>query len=86
MESLPEPQFKQAFDNTETPEEPKFITPKKQIVQKANWINDITMPFILSWEGKIVDNNGDHVLYDDDVHVGLKEKRRWNGKGRTSWN
>jgi hypothetical protein len=44
------------------------------------------MPFILSWEGKIVDNNGNHVLYDDDVHVGLKEKRRWNGKGRTSWN
>jgi hypothetical protein len=44
------------------------------------------MPFILSWEGKIMDNNGDHVLYDDDVNVNLKNKKRWNGKGRTSWN
>lgn len=43
------------------------------------WISSITIPFIIEWEGKVTDSNGNHVLYDDDVTK--KVKRRWDGKG-----
>jgi GH24 family phage-related lysozyme (muramidase) len=49
------------------------------IESEDTWISSITVPFIISWEGKVTDNNGNHVLYDDDV-TKIK-KRRWNGKG-----
>lgn len=35
--------------------------------------------FIIQWEGSIRDQNGNHILYDDDVTV--VKKRRWDGKG-----
>jgi hypothetical protein len=37
----------------------------------------------MQYEGAIKDSNGNHVLYDDDVNTTVK--RRWDGKGRTSW-
>lgn len=37
------------------------------------------MPFIMKYEGKVLDKDGNHVLYDDDVNA--VTKRRWNGKG-----
>lgn len=43
------------------------------------WISSVTVPFIIGWEGKVTDSNGNHILYDDDVKT--KVKRRWDGKG-----
>ena len=45
----------------------------------TGWINNITLPFIKTWEGSIRDKNGKHVVYDDNVKD--KVKRRWDGKG-----
>jgi GH24 family phage-related lysozyme (muramidase) len=39
----------------------------------------VTVPFIIRWEGKILNKNGDHVLYDDNVKA--KRKVFWDGKG-----
>jgi GH24 family phage-related lysozyme (muramidase) len=41
--------------------------------------DSLTIPFIMRFEGKIVDSEGNHVVYDDDVD--RRVKRRWDGKG-----
>lgn len=40
---------------------------------------DEAISFIKKWEGKVVDNAGNHVLYDDDTSKTVKP--RWDGKG-----
>jgi len=64
------------------PKEPEVkYVPKKQVKQQLseNWINDVALPFIISWEGKILNKNGQHVLYDDNVTA--KRRKVWDGKG-----
>lgn len=53
--------------------------PQKNITG-GDWIQSITMPFIIKWQGKIVDANGNHVVYDDDVNT--TNKNRWDGEGQ----
>jgi GH24 family phage-related lysozyme (muramidase) len=48
-------------------------------ISNSNWLNDLALPYIVKWEGKIKDKDGNHILYDDDVSRTVK--RRWNGKG-----
>ena len=64
------------------PPEPEVkYVPKKQVKQQlsANWINNVALPFIISWEGKILNKNGKHVLYDDNVKA--NRRKVWDGKG-----
>lgn len=66
----------QTYEQPEVPS--RQICPVQQNSTHQNyWIKNITMPFIISWEGKVLNNKRLHVLYDDDVHT--KVKRRWNG-------
>lgn len=43
----------------------------------GNWIQSITMPFVIKWQGKIVDEDGNHIAYDDNVKV--TNKNKWDG-------
>lgn len=53
--------------------------PVKSVNVNNNWIFDTVVPFLIQWEGKVLNKSGEHVLYDDDVNQTVK--RRWNGKG-----
>lgn len=58
-------------------DEPQLNT-NKSVSNTVTWINDIAIPFIISWEGKVLDDSGNHVIYDDDVNA--KVKRKWDRK------
>lgn len=72
------------IDIPEVPPVPDLHEVKKtDSVKKSNtvnqsWIANTAVPFIMKWEGKITDKNGNHVVYDDYVHD--KVKRKWDGK------
>lgn len=68
---------KPARNDIKPVKEPKI--PTQTINVNNNWIFDTVVPFLIQWEGKVLNKSGKHVLYDDDVNQTVK--RRWNGKG-----
>jgi GH24 family phage-related lysozyme (muramidase) len=75
--------------NQDTPvqktiETPKIEQRKQSVVTKntdSQWMSSIAVPFIKYYEGKVLDHDGNHVLYDDDVTIkSVKRKRKWDGK------
>lgn len=71
-------------NDQEIPDVPKLadteeqkIPAKKTSDNSQTWIESIAIPFLMEWEGKITDNKGNHVVYDDFVHD--RVKRKWDG-------
>lgn len=62
----------------------KPVMQQQQATQSAAWVKELALPFIVHWEGKVLDDDGMHVLYDDDVTKTVKT--RWDGQGRAGWN
>lgn len=48
-----------------------------QNITGGDWIQSLTMPFVIKWQGKVTDNDGNHVTYDDNVNV--TNKNHWDG-------
>lgn len=71
------------IDIPEVPPVPDLHEVKKtDSIKKSNtvdqtWIESIAIPFLMEWEGKIIDSKGNHVVYDDFVHDTVKHK--WDG-------
>lgn len=47
--------------------------------ENTNWVKAQTIPFIQKFEGRVLDEDGNHVLYDDNINA--KVTRKWDGKG-----
>lgn len=69
------------YAKDDIPPEPKInYIPKTKVSQPVsdNWLTDITIPFIIKYEGKILKNNK-HILYDD--NASSKKRKVWDGRG-----